>query len=421
VALNVFLATPAVLLLLLQQPKHDASNASSKKPKSAKTTSPANRVPVLVSRPFLTHYRGAMMIATLIAILAVDFPIFPRRFAKVETWGASLMDLGVGSFVFAAGVVSARALYRKDEADQQQPGFVARMLVSARHSVPLLVLGFIRLMSVKGLEYAEHVTEYGVHWNFFFTLGFLPPFVELADSIPGMQSRHSSYAILALVIATIYEIVLNNTELLSYILVSPRGPDLLSKNREGVFSFIGYLAIFLKGRSTGAPLVAIQPVAGTTTPGAQDATSRERLVLLRKLAFDAILSSGLFFLTTSVFGFNLNVSRRLANLPYVLWIAAFNSAQIGLFALVEACGPSFTYEKSHPEEIRDACSVIMSLFNQNGLVVFLIANLLTGLVNLTVNTLDMPGLGAMTILIVYCAAVTTVASALQRSGLKLRL
>lgn len=37
-------------------------------------------------------------------------------------------------------------------------------------SLPLIVLGLGRVLSTKGVNYQEHVTEYGVHWNFFFTV-----------------------------------------------------------------------------------------------------------------------------------------------------------------------------------------------------------------------------------------------------------
>jgi len=44
---------------------------------------------------FLTVYRAYLMVLTTYCILAVDFPVFPRSFAKCETWGTSLVCLYV--------------------------------------------------------------------------------------------------------------------------------------------------------------------------------------------------------------------------------------------------------------------------------------------------------------------------------------
>jgi len=52
-------------------------------------------------------------------------------------------------------------------------GKVSRILKSLTSTAPLWLLGFGRLLSVKGTGYHEHVTEYGVHWNFFFTLAIV--------------------------------------------------------------------------------------------------------------------------------------------------------------------------------------------------------------------------------------------------------
>jgi phosphatidylinositol glycan class W len=90
------------------------------------------------------------------------------------------MDIGVGAFVFSSGVVSGRAYANPSK--HQSNFLIKSILNSLRSSLALLTLGFIRLISTKSINYQEHNSEYGLHWNFFFTLGFLPPFTAIAAS-----------------------------------------------------------------------------------------------------------------------------------------------------------------------------------------------------------------------------------------------
>ena len=121
---------------------------------------PPSPLPCPLSRvPYITNYRSSMLTITTICILAVDFPVFPRRLAKTETFGFGLMDLGVGSFVFSNGLVS-----------QEARGKEAGWLSGLTSCLPLLLLGLLRLLALSSTGYHHNVTEYGTHWNFFFTL-----------------------------------------------------------------------------------------------------------------------------------------------------------------------------------------------------------------------------------------------------------
>ena len=111
---------------------------------------------------------SSLLLATCLAIFAVDFRSFDRRFSKTEMYGWSLMDVGVGCFIAINGALSPESRLINSNVS-----LIARFMKTLRSSFPLLVIGFIRLAAVKSVNYQEHVTEYGVHWNFFFTISFV--------------------------------------------------------------------------------------------------------------------------------------------------------------------------------------------------------------------------------------------------------
>ena len=417
ILLNTILVSPAALLYILPSTNGNRKRASKPMPSKPAESAEGDELEQLPIRPFITIYRGAMIVVTCLAILAVDFRIFPRRFAKVETWGTSLMDVGVGSFVFSAGLVSARPILQARLAGKVST--LSSQLGSAfRASLPLLALGVIRLYSVKGLDYAEHVTEYGVHWNFFFTLGILPPFVALLQSASAVVPYTGLMSIL---ISGVYQTLLESTRLKAYILAAPR-TDLLSQNREGVFSFWGYLAIFLAGQALGFDVLPRDASQAPATKSGQ----QQRKRLLARLAVWSIAWAFLFYLVTSYdLGFAFQVSRRLANQPYVLWVSAFNCAQILMFCLIETIFFPGVYVAADRTlerwECKKATSRALKAFNRNGLAIFLLANLLTGSINLTLDTLGMGKIAAMVVLVGYAALLTAVAIGLDAWNLSIKL
>ncbi|MCJ1281057.1 Glucosaminyl phosphatidylinositol (GlcN-PI) nositol acylation protein [Xylographa opegraphella] len=414
--LNVLLLAPAVVLYASQSARSPQSRAV-KVNETRAEKSVTVKLDTLPVRPFITAYRGSMMIITCIAIIAVDFQIFPRRFAKVENWGTSLMDIGVGSFVFSAGVVAARPILKNHLAGRSL-GFATRLYASVKHSLPLFVLGVVRLYTVKGLDYAEHVSEYGVHWNFFFTLALLPPFVA------GFQSFFKlipSYAVLALLLGSAYQALLELTSLKGYVLTAPR-TDIISKNREGIFSFFGYLAIFLAGQATG---LYVLPRSSPMTKSSGNAGKERRRLLVTLASWTLIWNCLLAFTLSYNYGLALRVSRRLANLPYVLWVCAFNCAHILAFCLIETCVfPNVYRAMDRATERREAdfaTSRVLHCYNRNGLAIFLLANLMTGLINLTVKTIVVNTGTAMAILLGYAMMVTTIAIALDVNGISVKI
>ena len=295
-------------------------------------------LPINAKLPYLTILRCTTMLSTLICILAVDFSRwFPHRFSKSASYGASLMDVGVGAMVYTGGLSAGHKLLG------ETPGFL-NIIVKC---IPLLVLGLGRGLLIKMTGYHTVVSEYGVHWNFFVTLSCLPFILYIGTLLRkgGMSLPH-----FAATLMIVYQVILKSTKLETFLLSDDRGDDLISQNKEGLFSLIGYAAIYLHAAHLGS----LQHPA----------------IKKKQLTLTALVTLALYALFKSI---GLLASRRIANLPYVLWTIFFAVIHhlISLYA-------STQYTRGSLPKIAIGISKYQ-------LVIFLLANLLTGAVNLWMN------------------------------------
>lgn len=116
---------------------------------------------------------------------------------------------------------------------------------------PLAALGLSRLVVIKGLGYQEHVSEYGVHWNFFATLFFMRLVVVPMNRIRPVRFKYS----LALVAICVYQWFLAKGGLSDFIVHAPRN-SLFAMNREGIFGLVGFVAIYYMAEELGSQISA---------------------------------------------------------------------------------------------------------------------------------------------------------------------
>ncbi|KAK2460809.1 hypothetical protein APHAL10511_007279 [Amanita phalloides] len=411
--------------------------------------------------PALTTYRAHMMLMTVLAILAVDFPIFPRTLVKCETFGVSLMDLGVGSFVFSQGVVSAIPIL-KDMSYLTSPA-VPKLLSVTRKSFPVIVLGVVRVLLVKATDYPEHVSEYGEHWNFFLTLALLP---VLQVALHPLILR-SSITSLGIGVGIGHQLLLSYAHLQEYIFNAPR-ISWVSANKEGIISLTGYLSIHLLGLSIGTLILPPSPSWFRRMVKHTRDTLNKRIVTDVRLSINGQPPSQIVPLSSprqagktstelcayallwsvlsgivglAKFGVNASnkeslgkglgkgVSRRMVNLPYILWVTAFNTCFLFAYFILDTIfypsprlskrssssdkktGPIF--DRTHNRQAQATSPPLLDSINKNGLALFLLANVCTGLVNLSVHTIEASNIYALAILSIYTYGLCMAAWYLQ--------
>lgn len=212
-----------------------------KQKKSLKIETPekSKDIDLWVIKLSISSFRVLLYVFTTISILAVDFKIFPRCLAKTEKYGLSIMDLGVGMYT----AVHSMKIIRNDQLDRSDR-FISILFKEFKTSSILLIIGFIRLLSVKSTNYVEHVSEYGVHWNFLFTVVVVKILACILEPITKRSPIRTAF--LAAIISFYYQFFLTKKNYTQYLFMENRDfNSLIDMNKEGIFSCIGFLAIFL--------------------------------------------------------------------------------------------------------------------------------------------------------------------------------
>jgi hypothetical protein len=266
-------------------------------------------------RSAVSAYRGSIMLLTCFAILGVDFPLFARAHAKTEAYGASLMDLGVGA------VVTASAMTARVGGTESLP---SRLLSSLSAVAIPSFLGAVRLFTHSAVKYQHHMSEYGLHWNFYWTVSAIALLMAGVEVVVGLATRafkwarithllrtsHPSAPYIAAPIAltlayqvalrwplstpfdltpgcmeglreppacagaTVTAAALGSSFLApphtleAYILCAPRFPGgFWAANREGIASTLGFLALHLLGLAAGRAIAAARAGMAPGMPG----------------------------------------------------------------------------------------------------------------------------------------------------------
>uniref|UniRef100_A0A1I7UGX2 Phosphatidylinositol-glycan biosynthesis class W protein n=1 Tax=Caenorhabditis tropicalis TaxID=1561998 RepID=A0A1I7UGX2_9PELO len=315
---------------------------------------------------FVTYFRSLTMIVVTVAILAVDFPVFPRKYAKTERFGHSMMDVGVAAFVFQAALGSRMAKSASSGrtlASHTRPWYLSSTFL-------LFALGFGRAIVLELIGYPQHVTEYGIHWNFFFTMAAIR---VLYSILPRCYPL-----VLSVIFGICHQTMLKSTGLQKWILdeTANQRENLMTANAEGLTSLLGYVTIFYASLAIGEFMAK---------------TSCRVKSWIRRCFQLLIISFTLFLIQLATENLVDPPCRRVVNISYIFSQLALMTFATGIclsiqmFSIVVWCA-AFPQFSRGDDPFSTVSPCLTDSINRHSLLFFLISNLLTGIINLLIPT-----------------------------------
>jgi len=336
------------------------SNDKSKPSDSSKSRHLQKSRDIPRSRQVMSVVRAVLSITTAVAILAVDFHAFPRSFAKTENFGVSVMDVGASAFL----CVNAMS-------DVHRSGGWFSLVKSVGF---LLLISSARLVSLHTSGYPQHVSEYGVHFNFFSVLAV----VKLFMAVPCRQLgwRVLSLACVCMLVAQHFV----TARFQPWVLADTSRATFLDANKETAVAMLGHFAVY------GLAAV-LAKILRKSSP-----SKRGTLQLLCVSLLAAAVCACVCTLVAPP------PSRRLMNPSSVLWVMLL------LLLIITLSECVVQYHQYMGQEL----PLLVQVINRNMFMFFLGSNLLTGAVNLLINTLAVGDATCVLILTLYMTLVCSV-------------
>jgi len=356
----------------------------------------------------VSMHRANVMIMTCLAILAVDFRAFPRKYAKTEFYGTSLMDAGVGSIILCSSFVEGLKVMGSSRyrAKEKQNRLKETSLRSLARILVLVLLGVGRPLSLWLIGYQVHEGEYGMHWNFFLTLAVMRAAIS---NVP----RSSSPLIIGVMLLVAHQYGLSSLGMADLVNDTSfrRHAGLLYQNKEGLVSLTGYLALHFLGVWCAKVYAYLN--------------SRPRHPIMQ--GWNTLHAFGVSMLWVAFWYARTYVereSRRSCNAAFILWMLAINCQAI-LFntlclnavsmvagARIDAAAGWRDGRTARKKVFSAYLPPLYNAVNRGMLYVFLWANLSTGAVNawLVKDTLGVEDGEARRVLILHMTLIVAFAT-----------
>ncbi|UKJ89116.2 hypothetical protein MACJ_002362 [Theileria orientalis] len=300
--------------------------------------------------------KGVLIVAIVIVILGVDNINFNQFMRKTYYDGFSAMDIGAGFFVTQTG--SSIALSRRKK----------NVWLIFKKNIIIMVIAIVRTVSIALLGYGVDEREYGVHWNFFYTLAITRIAVDL------INTYCHEYVVKALpfVIVVVYELILILTGAIKKVPDLPRS-NIIYANREGLLSIPNSI-------SGSLFVLLITKIAVSYYKEGQK---------FRSFLTYMFCSLSFFFLANILYFSKLKSSRSLNNMRYLFYVMFLYNFALGSCVMFE-----ILYPRYKENQVIDSVA-------KYPLLIYLIANVLTGFTNMIFKPYLYPLFYFVLILVAY--------------------